>query len=460
MTATSQHKFHPDAESLNAFAEQALSERERSDVLAHLALCGRCRQVVALAQQAEAEVENEQLVAAAAPGSRLAAAAAVSARNSPGAWWRRWRLVWIPAAVTAAFAVTAVPVYLHQKEQSNEAVRNEKQVAPLETRSAPAEMAKVTPPLLPKQQPRAAEHPAKSAIPRDFAAPPQEPAPQPQMSVNNGPVQGALPIAGVFGGPGKQAPAPLPAVAPPPPPALAPPPPSATESVTVAQDQNAPKTTSATPAASETALEPALAPRLYKTGPAASTPMLKAEEQKKAADEKRQMEAVTAENRDLAAGIAKPGPVYQAAAEAPAPAVSSSQQVTVNAAAFSSVGTAGALHGASNGRPVRLPSGLEVVSFASANGSLLAIDTAGTVFRSVDRGHTWQQVLPQWTGRAVLVRTTPEKNKAIAPAAAEEVDGKQAAQAGGTASPTQFFEIVNDKNQVWQSTDGIVWKAK
>ena len=52
MTATSQHGFHPDAESLSAFSEQALNERERAEVLAHLAVCGRCRQVVALAREA------------------------------------------------------------------------------------------------------------------------------------------------------------------------------------------------------------------------------------------------------------------------------------------------------------------------------------------------------------------------------------------------------------------------
>ena len=37
MNATTKHDFHPDAESLSAFAEQALGERERGQVLAHLA---------------------------------------------------------------------------------------------------------------------------------------------------------------------------------------------------------------------------------------------------------------------------------------------------------------------------------------------------------------------------------------------------------------------------------------
>ena len=40
---------HPDADLLTAFAEKSLSERERTLVLEHLAACGDCRDVVALA---------------------------------------------------------------------------------------------------------------------------------------------------------------------------------------------------------------------------------------------------------------------------------------------------------------------------------------------------------------------------------------------------------------------------
>jgi hypothetical protein len=469
MTATSQHEFHPDAESLSAFAEQALSERERNHVLAHLAVCGRCRQVVALAQHAaELEVESEQLMAAAAPGPRLAAAAAVAARKTPGAWWRRWRLVWVPAAVTAAFAVTAVSVYLHQKEESNEAFKIERQVAPSETDSAsappPAEMARVTPPSPPEQRPRAAEPSAKSAIPNRFTPPPAPqvpaalppPAPKPEMRDREGFAEGRI-LAGRISAvpPASMPPA---ATTAPPAAASAQPPMAVTESVTVAQDQNAPQTTSATPTASELALQPTSAPHLYKTPPAASAPMLKAEEQKKLADKNRQMAAMTAKNADLAASNAAPQTNDQLAAEAQAPAVSSTQQVTVNAAAGSSLGAAGAFHGAANTRPLRLPSGLEVVSFALANRALVAIDKAGNVFLSFNSGNTWQPVSTQWTGRAVLVRTRPSENKALDPAATAGVSGT--GSAGGVASPAQFFEIVNDQNQVWQSTDGIVWKAK
>src|SRR6185369_15388497 len=40
---------HPDADLLTAFTEQSLTKRERQDVLAHLASCADCRDVVALA---------------------------------------------------------------------------------------------------------------------------------------------------------------------------------------------------------------------------------------------------------------------------------------------------------------------------------------------------------------------------------------------------------------------------
>jgi hypothetical protein len=42
-------RTHPDADLLSAFAEQALSATEREGVLQHLALCGDCRDVIALA---------------------------------------------------------------------------------------------------------------------------------------------------------------------------------------------------------------------------------------------------------------------------------------------------------------------------------------------------------------------------------------------------------------------------
>jgi len=46
---TGPEQAHPDADLLTAFAEQSLSATERDGVLEHLALCGNCREVIALA---------------------------------------------------------------------------------------------------------------------------------------------------------------------------------------------------------------------------------------------------------------------------------------------------------------------------------------------------------------------------------------------------------------------------
>ncbi|MHB8214492.1 MAG: YCF48-related protein [Candidatus Sulfotelmatobacter sp.] len=47
---------HPDADLLTAFAEQSLSESEREQVMEHVARCGECREVVALALPASESV--------------------------------------------------------------------------------------------------------------------------------------------------------------------------------------------------------------------------------------------------------------------------------------------------------------------------------------------------------------------------------------------------------------------
>src|ERR1051326_4272919 len=49
LQATTPAVNHPDADLLTAFAEQSLPVEERASVLEHLARCGDCRDVVALA---------------------------------------------------------------------------------------------------------------------------------------------------------------------------------------------------------------------------------------------------------------------------------------------------------------------------------------------------------------------------------------------------------------------------
>ena len=83
---------HPDAAVLNAFAEQALTAREREPVMAHLASCAGCREIVALAAPATAPTVETPVVAA-----------------KPR--WLPWpALRW--GAVTAAVVLVAIAVVL------------------------------------------------------------------------------------------------------------------------------------------------------------------------------------------------------------------------------------------------------------------------------------------------------------------------------------------------------------
>lgn len=81
---------HPDAEMLTAFAEQSLREAERATVLEHLAHCGECRDVVALAL----------------PATEEAAALVAPARNKWLAWPAlRWEFALAGVVVIASFAI-------------------------------------------------------------------------------------------------------------------------------------------------------------------------------------------------------------------------------------------------------------------------------------------------------------------------------------------------------------------
>lgn len=82
---------HPDANVLTAFAEKSLPERERADVVTHLARCGSCRDVVALVLP-----ESE-------------AAEVVAIKPAPARYFTwpalRWGVVAAGVAIVASFAI-------------------------------------------------------------------------------------------------------------------------------------------------------------------------------------------------------------------------------------------------------------------------------------------------------------------------------------------------------------------
>jgi hypothetical protein len=81
---------HPDADLLTAFAERSLPDRERTVVLGHLARCGQCREIVALALPAIEPVQT-------------------TIRPSPSGWFTwpalRWGIVTAGVVAVASLAI-------------------------------------------------------------------------------------------------------------------------------------------------------------------------------------------------------------------------------------------------------------------------------------------------------------------------------------------------------------------
>jgi hypothetical protein len=110
-------------------------------------------------------------------------------------------------------------------------------------------------------------------------------------------------------------------------------------------------------------------------------------------------------------------------------------------------------------QPVKLPSGLNAISTAKADGHMLAIDMAGTLFLSQDSGRNWETVVRQWTGLATEVRIQRALNGNAA-AAPNDASGAHDSNASEAAAPAAVFEMVNDGGLVWVSTDGLTWKPR
>lgn len=101
---------HPDADLLAAFAEQALAATERDGVLEHLALCGDCREVVALA------LPDAGMVAVPTEANTEAVPTTAIPPKSRWSWLSSPKLAWPSlrwAALAAGIAVAASVLLLH-----------------------------------------------------------------------------------------------------------------------------------------------------------------------------------------------------------------------------------------------------------------------------------------------------------------------------------------------------------
>ncbi|MGB8031089.1 MAG: zf-HC2 domain-containing protein [Terracidiphilus sp.] len=401
MNVTGHHEIHPGAEMLSAFVELALSEKERGEVLKHLAVCGRCRQVVALAREA-------------------ADAGIAAARHEvvqPRAWWTSWGLVLAPAAAVAA--TTAIAVYVHERD-----VERRADVAKLEQQQA-IEKA----PVLPQVPPQ----------PLVQSAPPAAPRSAPARSQKTERTAAARPMS----------------VAEPDETAAAPPP------VVINGLFSSHEGPSATPGferhrTAGEALSPTGAAPDHKMPAEAAVYDEERKKPTEEAEERHQFAAkapVSSREHDSGSGAGGNGePVDLSAQQVePQPARTAGYLQLHELRSMVDAGTGpNAFH---------LPSGLPAISIAFADHRMLAIDEAGTLFLSKDSGGTWDKVERQWTGRVVAVRRHADGIDTMGATPAPETAGHPAGS-GSASQPNTVFELVNDQSQVWISLDGRIWTAK
>jgi hypothetical protein len=411
-----QPDIHPDADSLNAFAERALPDAERGRVLEHMAGCVRCRDIVYLAQQT-AGVEMEP-------------SAVAEPKTGPRRGWLSplltgWRIAWIPAAALAA--IGGVLVWVHPRAER--ATINMAQVAlppapPANTPRLPATARSVTSEPSFESAARRSEtisRPAAAASQASITASPKvtrqaNRSVQPELRAGVSPV----PIA----------PAAQPGLA-----------------------MSAP---------TQVISQPALANTQWQPQPPEPAPMTAS----------RAMSAKIAQAPAQPNTIALPGAVMP-------PAADGESQIAAETLSSPQVGMPQSMDGLAVLRVtkrLKLPSGLNAVSSAGTPSRLLALDPAGAVFLSVDAGKHWDSVPPQWTGRAIEVRaqqwTVHSGNVgpvASAPAEPSLDDRSSASLPPATvaiqpatvqatpAVPPMLFRLVNDHHQTWISTDGKTW---
>jgi Putative zinc-finger len=413
MSAKTQHEFHPDGEMLSAFAEQALSKHDRGEVFAHLAECGRCRQIVSLASEAAGTESAPHHLAPVRP--RL--------------WWRSWGLALAPVAALAATAVIAVYVHERDVERNAEVAKVEQQQA---DRNA-------TPPQ-PSTQPQAENVPPAPVAPA--SAPPK--ARETERPSAEKHAQVAEPDEN----------------------ASAPPPPEGADAPFSARDELAPpsakihRSIARVPAPPDASFAPS--PPSANQG---TPPEIAIYDE----DGRMQAEEKATEERRFAAKAATPASESRSESRAPGSSeqvVVTDQQLETQAAPPANVGSlmgfrAGGFSASRVANRVHLPSGLPAISIAHEGPRMLAIDNAGTLFLSEDSGTNWELVAIQWTGRVVLVRkrAVPGSAAAAPPADKSNVAGGATGPEAASESDT-VFELLNDQGQLWWSTDGRIWTAK
>lgn len=400
--------MHPDADTLTAFAEHLLTVNEHDQVLAHAAVCSRCREVIFLAEQAS---EGAPLTKTVTPSP--------SAEKPRSWWWGGLRWAWIPTGALAALIGVVVVLHFRSVERQTQMAQN---LAP-----------KQAPPQVSPPPPAAQSVPAKTA---ETNAPQKA---KPQIVRDQPAIQEREEALDQKG--------------------------TTTQRESTSGAAAPPKVLS--PGAVGGSVHGAITARTNSTpfgGPMANDLQQNAMQQQNAIQQQnnvRQSLLQSAQGFNQPADKRKaPGqapvaaatqpisvPAEQAKAAPMAPPTPPTQPSYVPMSKTLEVAPI-ATANLKKAAKIALPGGAQPLSVAFDAGRTVALDTSGALFLSEDHGMHWQPVATQWTGRAVLVRTL-QQNK-------DNADILQSLQ----IVPAGKFELVNDKLQTWKSPDGKTWTAE
>lgn len=385
MTINFKAGLHPDADQLSAFIEQALPAHERDGVLAHLAVCAECRNVVALALP---EVP-----------------AAVPVLKRPRALFTGW-MVLLPAAAAMA-ALAAFIFFVHRESPTPQ---QQAQVTAAPSTGAPENLQAASQSAPTGEQREAPA--AKQAVPHA----PRHAAEARSAANESSSVSGS---AGVMPSATNEPAAPPAGVVQN----------RVVRSMQSVPEQNAadsfaPTANNAVVSQNHSTDKAGAQLGVFHGGAIGGTIQL---------NNKREQTDANAQNRQQQnAEQQTASQNVQVQAELPAPTVTESAE-------FNTVTEGRALSNASfTRRPV--PSGLPLLSSAAQGPIMLAIDIHHTVFVSNDSGQHWKTVQAVWKGRAVRVEAAAHDKMISLPETAASVSafaslspGAMAAKKGGVS---------------------------
>ena len=93
---------------------------------------------------------------------------------------------------------------------------------------------------------------------------------------------------------------------------------------------------------------------------------------------------------------------------------------------------------------------LPIVSSVSLHKRVPLLDRAGSLFLSRNAGKKWKKVDPQWTGKAVRIDLIATER--------DEANGKS--EASGAKSARSVFQLTTDSGTQWTSQDGTHWRPQ